>query len=482
MLNIPPTDRKGGTIIDTLRLGFVSVVRPLFKGDTQQAITKSIAGLNALAADMGFEVVEFSPASDAELAKKAANKIKHANVDFLLIQHTTFATGDLLEPLLTSHARVGVWALPEAAGERGQTGALPLNALCGLNMTLSFLHHPNVNKREPVKWFYGDADSAVFKERLGVTLAALRGLIATRRARILQIGGTAPNFWGIEEHPDLAQVHVDTMTLEDIFTKVTEVSEEAGRERAHTWAQQEPLEAPFEHLVQAARVELALQDVAHAGDYTALALRCWPEFAESCGAMVCGSVGRMGDHHLPTACEGDVMGALSMLALQGISKQATILMDLSDVDASDDSLLFWHCGNAPISWAAQPGSRLTTHFNRDGVGVVRDMVLRPGAATGFRLLAGGKEAVIVSGTFDKPEKASFDGVRGWLFDMHWNGQKTDGQTVIANILDRRLPHHLAFGMGNLTASVQEYCSWLGAGILAPHPYQHALYTPSEASL
>ena len=477
MNNQPPTNRKGGIIIDTLRLGFVSVVRPLFKGDTEQAIHKSLTGLNTLATDMGFEVVEFAPASDANSAKDAAEKIQHANVDFLLIQHTTFATGDLLEPLLTAHPRVGVWALPETAGERGHTGPLPLNALCGLNMTLSFLDHPNVNKREPVKWFYGDVDSAVFKERLGITLAALRGLIATRNARILQIGGTAPNFWGIEEHPDLVHVHVDTMTLEDIFTKIATVPDEAGRERAHAWAQQEPLEAPFEHLVQAARVELALQDVAHAGDYTALALRCWPEFADACGAMVCGSVGRMGDHHVPTACEGDVMGALSMLALQGISQQPTILMDLSDYDATDDSLLFWHCGNAPIYWAAQPGSRLTTHFNRDGVGVVRDMVLRPGDATGFRLLNGGKDAVIVSGKFDQPEKASFDGVRGWFFDMHWNGQKTDGQAVIANILDRRLPHHLAFGTGQLTASLQEYCAWLGAGVLEPHPYQTSLYTP-----
>ena len=459
----------------------MSVVRPLFKGDTQQAIKKSVAGLNTLAEDMGFEVVDVAPASDADSAKHAAERIKHANLDFLLIQHTTFATGDLLEPLLTSHPKVGVWALPEAAGGRGQTGPLPLNALCGLNMTLSFLDHPKVNKLEPVKWFYGDVDSAVFKERLNTTLAALRGLIATRNARILQIGGTAPNFWGIEEHPDLAHVHVDTMTLEDIFAKVATVSDVAGRERAHAWAQQEPLEAPFEHLVQAARVELALQDVAHTGDYTALALRCWPEFAESCGAMVCASVGRMGDHHLPTACEGDVMGALSMLALQGISQQPAILMDLSDVDARDDSLLFWHCGNAAISWAAQPGTRLTTHFNRDGTGVVRDMVLRPGEATGFRLLDGGKNAIIVSGKFDKPEKASFDGVRGWLFDMHWNGQPSNGQTIIANILDRRLPHHLAFGMGQLTASLQEYCAWLGSSILDPHPYQTSLYTSSTAN-
>ena len=95
--------------------------------------------------------------------------------DFLLIQHTTFATGDLLIPLLHAARRVGVWALPESSGGRGDTGPLPLNALCGLNMTMSFLEHPEVAKREPVKWFYGEAGSSWFRARLLPTLAALRG-------------------------------------------------------------------------------------------------------------------------------------------------------------------------------------------------------------------------------------------------------------------------------------------------------------------
>ncbi|MEM7736865.1 MAG: fucose isomerase, partial [Deinococcota bacterium] len=178
---------------DPLRLGFVSVVRPLFKGDTQHAITKSVQGLETLAANLEFELILIDPVSDVDRAIQAAEEIKVQELDLLLIQHTTFATGDLLAPLLNAHPRVGVWALPERAGGRGNHGPLPLNALCGLNMTLSFLDHPNVNKPEPVKWFYGEVDSDAFKTRLMTTLAALRGLKATQHARILQIGGTAPN-------------------------------------------------------------------------------------------------------------------------------------------------------------------------------------------------------------------------------------------------------------------------------------------------
>ena len=458
-----------------LKLGFVSVVRPLFKGESQKAAERSLEGLQALGEELRFEV--FTPsvsASDLETSQKAAGELSEAGLDFLLIQHTTFATGDLLTPLLHAARRAGVWALPESSGGRGDTGPLPLNALCGLNMTMSFLDHPEVAKREPVKWFYGEAGSSWFRSRLLPTLAALRGLRAIEGARILQIGGTAPAFYGIEERPELASVTVETKELAELFERAAAVPGEEAAARAEAWAQEEVLEAPLEHLQNAARIDMVLNKMAQEGDYHALALRCWPELPDACGAMACAAVGRLGDREIPAACEGDVMGALSMLALQGMSALPTILMDLSDVDGEDDSLLFWHCGNAPRAWAGEGGTRLTTHFNRDTLGVVRDMRLRPGFATGFRLLEGGRRALILSGAFSQPSKAGFDGVRGWLSDLRWNGEKVRAETLVANVLDHRLPHHFAFGAGELTEGVQELCAYLGSSPLPLRPLRHTL--------
>ena len=458
-----------------LKLGFVSVVRPLFKGESQKAAERSLERLKALGEELRFEVVTPSmSASDLETSQKAAGELRQAGLDFLLIQHTTFATGDLLVPLLHAARRVGVWALPESSGGRGDTGPLPLNALCGLNMTMSFLDRPEVAKREPVKWFYGEAGSSWFRSRLLPTLAALRGLKAIEEARILQIGGTAPAFYGIEERPELASVTVETKELAELFERAAAVREDEARARAQVWAQEERLEAPLEHLENAARLDIVLNTMAQEGNYGALALRCWPELPDACGAMACAAVGRLGDREIPAACEGDVMGALSMLAPQGMSECPAILMDLSDVDGDDGSLLFWHCGNAPRAWAGEGGTRLTTHFNRDTLGVVRDMVLKPGFATGFRLLEGGRRALIVSGAFSQPSKAGFNGVRGWLSDLRWNGEKVRAETLVANVLDHRLPHHFAFGAGELTEGLQELCGYLGSSPLPLHPLRHTL--------
>ena len=475
----------------SLRIGFVSIVRPLFKGDSPAAAKKSLEHLQALGEEHDFEVVTANVSGNDEhvatgqaipafavsnlaAAEQAAKQLADEQLDFLLIQHTTFTTGDLLVPLLRAAKRVGVWALPESSGGRGAGGPLPLNALCGLNMTLSFLEHPEVAKKEPVKWFYGEATSNWFRARLEPTLAALKGLKALETARILQIGGTAPSFFGIQERPALKAVTVETKELAELFERVSSVSEKEAEALAKDWEKQEKLETSFEQLNSAARVELALRSLAEEGDYNALAVRCWPELPDACGAMACAAVGRLGDADIPTACEGDVMGALSMRVLQGVSGEPAALMDSSDLDLSDDTLQFWHCGNAPLNWAAGGHTRLTTHFNRDGVGVVRDMALRPGVATGFRLLSEGRAALVTSGVFTSPDKVGFDGVRGWLGALKWNGQSVDAQSFVANVLDYRLPHHFAFGTGELTEALNELSGWLGADVLEPRPLRNTL--------
>lgn len=487
--------RPSGTA--TLRIAFVSVIRPLFKGDSPTAATRSLEGLRALGEELGFKVVTpnvpgagVHPAtnvtlpphaiSDLDGAHLAAQQLAAHNPDLLLIQHTTFATGDLLAPLLHAAKRVGLWGLPESAGpvlepvaRDNGGGPLPLNALCGLNMTMSMLEKPALNKREPVKWFFGDVNSDWFRARLTPTIQALRGLKRVEGARILQIGGHAPGFFGLEESIDLPGVTVEVAPLKEFFSRIAAVPANESEARASEWAAAERSDVTHEQLGRGARIELALSSWAAEGSYDALAVRCWPELPEQAHSMACAAMGNVSSS-VPAACEGDVPGALSMLALLGMSGRSSVLLDLSDIDEANGALQFWHCGNTPLEWAAGGSSRLTTHFNRDGVGVVRDMPLAAGPVTGFRLLAGGSQALIVSGTFGSPERRGYDGVHGWLSDLSWNGAPVDVRGFISNVLDHRLPHHFAFGRGELTEATRELCAWLGSEPLEAKPTRNTL--------
>lgn len=456
------------------RIGFVSVTRPAFKGDGAAVARRSLDGLGRLAERLGFELVASGRAvRDAAEAARAADAVAHEQLDYLLVQLTTFATGDVVAPLLAAVERVGLWGVPESAGG-WREGPLPLNSLCGLNMTLSLLDAPQVAKTEPVKWFYGLADEPDFERRLAATVGALRGLAALRNARILAIGGTAPGFYGLEEVPALDGVEVVERDLTALFEGVAAVPQVEAEARARGWQKREPTDLSFEQLVRGARIDVALERLGEETGATALAVRCWPEVPESCGSMACAAMGDASGREVPAACEGDVMGALSMLALQGVSGDPAILMDLSDVDEADDTLQVWHCGNAPLAWAApgpsgSPDTRLTTHFNRDGTGVVRDMRLRAGPVTGFRLLSSGRRAVIAGGEVRREEKAGYDGVRGWIGGLRWGDRPVDVRAFVANLLDRRLPHHLAFGRGDRVDALHELCAYLGADVVPALP-------------
>ena len=474
--------------LEKLRVGFVSVIRPAFKGAAAAAARASREQLERLAPLHGFDLVVVDAQQGAQdassalpsfsvhdpaAATRAAELFRGAQLDLLLVQLTTFATGEVLAPLLRSGGRIGLWALPEVAAGVEYSGPLPFNSLCGVNMTLSYLGAPEVAAGE-AKWFYGHADSEWFQARLQVTLAALRGLRALEHARVLQIGGHAPGFYGLNEQLELAGTQVDNLPLTEFLSRVGAV--DARRAQAHAQAQagSETSDVTAEQLVRAARIELALEDLASEGGYQALAVRCWPEVPESCGSMACSAMGNL-SRGVPAACEGDVVGALSMLVMQAVSQRPAVLMDLSALDEEARALMFWHCGNAPREWAAGGTSRLTTHFNRDGVGVVRDMELRPGPATGFRLIGHGA-ALVVGGTFGPGERGTFDGVSGWLHDASWNGQALGASDFVANVLDRRVAHHFAFGQGEHTVALQELCAWLGRAPLEPLVSTHALRT------
>ncbi len=475
-----------------VRTGFVAVVRPAFKGDGEAVARRAQRAVHDRADELGIDLVSVEGVvRDAADATAAGRRLSAADLDVLIVQHATFATGDLLAPLLAAAPRVIVWGVPESAGGHaaeagatagttpnagaarampdGRSGPLPLNSLCGLNMTLSFAEGPRGGARGPVGWCYGDVDDPALHERLRTLFAAERGALALRRARVLSIGGTAPGFYGLDDPRLPPGATVIERPLADLFDRVAGVAHDRASERAAAWRREEPLEAPLEHLVRAARIDLALADMAREAHADALAVRCWPELPDACGAMACAAMGRSADRRVPAACEGDVLGALSMLALQALADAPAALLDLSDLDRERDRLLLWHCGNAPRALAAAPGTRLTTHFNRDGVGVVRDQTLRPGPATALRLLDGGQRLVAIGGVVAEATAPSFDGVRGWWGELVWGRQRVSAERAVASVLDLRLPHHLALVGGDHRAALIALSERLEAELLPPSP-------------
>jgi L-fucose isomerase-like protein len=117
--------------------------------------------------------------------------------------------------------------------------------------------------------------------------------------------------------------------------------------------------APAESLLRMARFAVVVDDWMNDLGLTATAIQCWSSMQKNYGVNVCTVMSMMSQQMLPSACEVDIAGVVSMYALQLASGRPSALVDWNNNYGSDpDKCVFFHCGN----WAKEflPDIRIGT--------------------------------------------------------------------------------------------------------------------------
>lgn len=88
---------------------------------------------------------------------------------------------------------------------------------------------------------------------------------------------------------------------------------------------------------------------------------------------------------MPGCCEADAYGTVTSLILQWLGNGPAFVADLVDLDPTDQTGVFWHCGMAPLAMST-PGTqaRATIHSNRR-LPLLNEFPLRPGRVAIARL-------------------------------------------------------------------------------------------------
>jgi L-fucose isomerase-like protein len=103
---------------------------------------------------------------------------------------------------------------------------------------------------------------------------------------------------------------------------------------------------PDEALVQIAKLDVVLREFMEANDLDATAIQCWTSIQQNYGCNVCTSMSMMSENMLPSACEVDVTGTLTMYAMQLASGSPSALVDWNNnYGDEDDKCVLFHCGN-----------------------------------------------------------------------------------------------------------------------------------------
>ncbi|MFO1477232.1 MAG: L-fucose/L-arabinose isomerase family protein [Verrucomicrobiota bacterium] len=103
---------------------------------------------------------------------------------------------------------------------------------------------------------------------------------------------------------------------------------------------------PGDKLVQMARMGVALTRWMQANHLDATAIQCWTSVQSNFGCNVCTLMSMMSESFLPSACEVDVTGALTMYAMQLAGGTPAALVDWNNnYGDDDDKCVLFHCGN-----------------------------------------------------------------------------------------------------------------------------------------
>lgn len=149
-----------------------------------------------------------------------------------------------------------------------------------------------------------------------------------------------------------------------------------------------------EQLRTAARMALALRQLAEEHDLHGLTVKCQYELSQDFGMTACVPLSLLADWGTVASCEGDLPCLVTQQALHWLTGRTTWYGDLLDV--SSDAAYLSPCGFCPFSLAADPQERAICQLGHPGFdGIISSAVVKPGPVTIGRVLEGRGEFRLV---------------------------------------------------------------------------------------
>jgi L-fucose isomerase-like protein len=183
-------------------------------------------------------------------------------------------------------------------------------------------------------------------------LGVCRVVNGLRGVRLGAVGARPGAFNTVRYSEKLLERHginVTTVDLSEILGKAAKLDAQAPAVKAKlaeiTGYAPAP-GVPPEKLLQMAKMGVVLTGWIDANALDATAIQCWTSVQENYGCNVCTLMSMMSEKFLPSACEVDVTGVLTMYAMQLAGSTPAALVDWNNNYADDDDkCVLFHCGN-----------------------------------------------------------------------------------------------------------------------------------------
>ena len=195
------------------------------------------------------------------------------------------------------------------------------DAWCGKISVCNNLYQFGIKYSLTTKHVAAPADETFIND-LKNFMAVCRVVKGMRKVRIGAVGARPGAFNTVRYSEKILQRNGISVTTVDL----SEILGNANRLTADDKSVKEKLEkiqaytptgkTPGDQLIQIAKLDVVLADFMEENLLDASAIQCWTSLQKNYGCNVCTSMSMMSENMLPSACEVDVTGTLSMYAMQ----------------------------------------------------------------------------------------------------------------------------------------------------------------------
>jgi L-fucose isomerase-like protein len=317
-----------------------------------------------------------------------------------------------------------------------------------------------------------DIQSREFREdldRFGRICRTVKGLT---NARIGAIGARPTAFQTVRYSEKLLQsagITIVPVDLSEIFVAANALDDKAAQVQDKLAAIREygtiPAKIADVHVLRQAKFSIAVDDWMMENECVASAVQCWTSMQNNYGCASCLTMSMMGERGLPSACEVDVAGAVSMYALLLASGKPPGFLDWNNNYGNEvDKCVNTHCSNFPKSFLgvtpeiADLDILGETLGRENCFGAVKGKVA-PGPMTYFRISTDDQRGKIASyvgqGEFTNDP---FDMDGGIAVCKVFNLRE-----LLAHICQNGFEHHVAMSRGHvadvLDEAIGKYLGW-----------------------
>jgi len=386
-------------------------------------------------------------------AKKCWDEFKRKNVDAVVLFNGTFNTGEKAAEIIRNlDCPFVLWGIPEQLLLPNNNGNFTGSMVAVMDTGSIF---KNLDKQ--FTFIYGTIDKEKTQNKFGTFIDALCGIKYLRNSSIGIIG----------MRPDGFQIcGYDELLIKKIFgTELVNISKYSIIKKTKDLTDDEIekdmsiykdifniCEKDREKIKSGSKINVALKKIIEEKKLQAIATECWPEFQTE-GIPVCTAHSRLTSEGIPSACEGDVNGALSMLLEYSITEEPVFFVDLTHIDEKNNTIIFWHCGNGPYDLSKINCKPCIKEIY--GLLLV-NMTLKPGIVTICRLnsIHGEYTLHVAKGEAIETEQL----INGSHISVRMD---CGNMNYINSLLENGVPHHNAIVYGDIAEECREFAKHVG---------------------